>query len=141
MSYPEQVGGTHYRADVQHWDVMEEADISYLEATASKYIIRWRKKGGPEDLKKAATYLQRALVEERSARRLVPAETLKTLVAENGLDPWDTALLELIHLDGSQIAFKAVIALLEDKAHSEMEITGLQERLKEPTTAPMEDRP
>lgn len=141
MSYPEQVGGDHYKADIQHWDVMEDADVAYLEATASKYIIRWRKKGGPEDLKKAATYLQRALVEERSARRLVPADQLKALVTENGLDPWDAALLELIHLDGSQIAFRAVIALLEDKAHSEMEITGLQERLRAPQAAVVEDRP
>lgn len=141
MSYPEQVGGQHYKADVQHWDVMEEADVAYLEATASKYIVRWRKKGGPEDLKKAATYLERALVEERSARRLVQPELLKSLVAENKLDPWDAALLELIHLDGSQTALRSAAAILREKAASEEEITGLQEKLREPRAMTMEDRP
>jgi hypothetical protein len=140
MSYPEQVGGTHYKADVQHWDVMEGADIAYLEATASKYIVRWRKKGGPQDLEKAATYLERALVEERPARRLVPVDQLKALVDENRLDPWDAALLELIHLDGSQVALRSAAAILREKAASEQEITGLQERLREPRAAVAEDR-
>lgn len=135
MSYPEQVGGTHYKAEVQHWDVMEGADIAYLEATASKYIVRWRKKGGPQDLQKAATYLERALVEERPARRLVPVEDLRSLVAENNLDPWDVALLELIHLDGSQIALRSAAVLLREKADSEIEVTQLQERLREPVAA------
>lgn len=139
MSYPEQVGGDHYKADIQHWDVMEDADVAYLEATASKYIVRWRKKGGPQDLEKAATYLERALVEERGARRLVPADQLKALGAENKLDVWDMALLELIHLDGSQIALRSAAVLLREKAHSEMEITGLQERLAMPRDA-AEDR-
>jgi hypothetical protein len=138
MSYPEQVGGDHYKAEVQHWDVMEEADISYLEATASKYIVRWRKKGGPQDLQKAATYLERALVEERDARRLVPAERLKALGEENKLDPWDMALLELIHLDGSQIALRSTAILLREKAESELEIGQLQEKLRAPVAA--EDR-
>lgn len=130
MSYPEQVGGDHYKAEVQHWDVIEGADIAYLEATASKYIVRWRKKAGPQDLQKAATYLERALVEERDARRLVPVEALRTLVEENKLDPWDVALLELIHLDGSQIALRSAAVLLREKAESELEIAELQEKLK-----------
>lgn len=135
MSYPEQVGGDHYKAEVQHWDVMEEADVAYLEATASKYIVRWRKKGGPQDLQKAATYLERALVEERGARRLVPAERLKDLVEENSLDPWDAALLELIHLDGSQTALRSAATILREKAESEIEVTELQNRLREPVAA------
>lgn len=139
MSYPEQVGGDHYKADIQHWDVMEDADVAYLEATASKYIVRWRKKGGPQDLEKAATYLERALVEERPARRLVPADQLKALVAENKLDVWDAALLELIHLDGSQVALRSAAVLLREKAASEQEIAGLQEKLSMPRDA-AEDR-
>lgn len=139
MSYPEQVGGNHYKASIQHWDVMEAHDISYLEATASKYIVRWRKKNGPEDLKKAATYLERALVEERGARRLVPVEVLKSLVEENSLDPWDAALLDLIHLDGSQIALRSAALLLREKAASEEEVTDLQQKLREPSAA--EERP
>lgn len=135
MSYPEQVGGDHYKADLQHWDVMESHDVAYLEATASKYIVRWRKKGGPQDLDKAATYLERALVEERSARRLVPAEVLQTLVDENKLDPWDAALLELIHLDGSMVALKSAAVLLREKAENEREVSELQEKLREPRAA------
>ena len=85
MSYPEQVGGDHYKADIQHWDLMEQHDVAYLEATASKYVTRWQKKGGSEDLRKSATYRERALVEERDARRLVPADELDAFFNENSL--------------------------------------------------------
>lgn len=141
MSYPEQVGGSHYKADLQHWDVMEGADIAYLEATASKYIVRWQKKGGPEDLRKAATYLERALVEERSARRLVPAEQLKALVQENGLGAWEEAILELIHIDGTQTALSCAARLLRDKAADRdavRQLEGERDELRGQTRA--EDR-
>lgn len=51
-----QVGGTHYRSSYQHWDLALEIPYSYLEAAATKYVTRHKKKGGPEDLKKALHY-------------------------------------------------------------------------------------
>lgn len=111
-----QVGGSHYQVDgLQHWDVMEGNDIAYLEATASKYIVRWRKKGGAEDLKKAASYLDRLLLEGRDARRKVREATLEDMVRAYGLGDWELAVLSLIHLDGSRTALAAAAALLRDK--------------------------
>lgn len=70
----EQVGGDHYLAAIQHWDLMEEHDVAYLEATATKYVARWRKKNGAEDLQKSLTYLRK--MDGRGVRRRVPRESL-----------------------------------------------------------------
>jgi len=41
-----QVGGDHYAAEYQHWDWAGETQLGYLESAATKYVSRWRKKGG-----------------------------------------------------------------------------------------------
>jgi hypothetical protein len=52
-----QHGGDHYKgAAFQHWDLISENHIGYLEGCATKYASRWRKKNGVEDLKKAVHY-------------------------------------------------------------------------------------
>lgn len=56
-----QVGGSHYAAAYQHWDWAAETGLPYLEGCATKYLPRWRAKGGLEDLRKAVSYLQKAL--------------------------------------------------------------------------------
>lgn len=101
-----QVGGTHYEAPdgVQHWDLIEAHDISYLEATATKYIVRYDRKGTPlQDLRKARSYLQRVLQENRGARRRVrKPHKLERFVAANHLDDWKGTLLTLILFEGEQ---------------------------------------
>ena len=53
-----QVGGEHYRAKgLQHWDLMAQYNIPYLEGNGSKYIYRWESKGGLQDLQKCEHYL------------------------------------------------------------------------------------
>lgn len=54
-----QVGGDHYQAPYQHWDWAAETQIGYLEGNATKYLARYRKKHGVEDLKKAQSYVQK----------------------------------------------------------------------------------
>ena len=65
-----QVGGSHYK-DVskggeQHWDMMWRL---YREAwfvgCITKYILRYRKKNGIEDLNKARHYLEKLIELER----------------------------------------------------------------------------
>lgn len=62
-----QVGGDHYRAlSLQPWDAMEawmsrEEFIGHLRCCALKYQIRYRDKGGVEDLKKARHYLDKLI--------------------------------------------------------------------------------
>jgi hypothetical protein len=55
-----QHGGDHYKgAEFQHWDLISQNHIGYLEGCATKYASRWRKKNGVEDLKKAIHYVDK----------------------------------------------------------------------------------
>lgn len=65
-----QVGGTHYQAAVQHWDfAVQVLGDHYLGGNASKYLTRWRKKNGLQDLEKAQHYFNK-LIEEVEAGRI-----------------------------------------------------------------------
>lgn len=59
-----QVGGDHYMSEYQHWDLIAEYDIGYLEGCASKYATRWQKKNGSEDVEKGVHYCDK-LIEMR----------------------------------------------------------------------------
>ncbi len=57
-----QVGGTHYKSEYQHWDLVADTDMGYFEGQATRYICRWRKPSGGEgekDLRKALHYLDK----------------------------------------------------------------------------------
>lgn len=66
-----QVGGNHYQNDYQHWDFVVDARLGYLEGVATKYLQRWRRKNGLEDLEKARHYIIK-LIEVHSAGRVTP---------------------------------------------------------------------
>ena len=71
-SIVKQVAGSHYEdasglcphcgGSVQHWDLY--ARQPYLEGTATKYITRWRSKGGIEDLQKAISVIEKIIAIE-----------------------------------------------------------------------------
>lgn len=61
MTGVQQVGGEHYKADYQHWDLCIDCDVPYLEAAATKYICRWNKKNGIQDLEKGISYLEKII--------------------------------------------------------------------------------
>lgn len=101
MSSTAQVGGDHYKAAVQHWDLMVKYDIEYLLGNASKYLVRWKKKGGIEDLKKALSYLDRWL--EEKGRRVVcfvPLPELEEWMNSIDLGPTEQDVIERIHCYG-----------------------------------------
>lgn len=56
-----QVGGQHYKVQMEHWDWVEAHKIGYLEGCATKYITRHRKKDGLKDLQKAQHYVEKML--------------------------------------------------------------------------------
>jgi len=63
-----QVGGSHYKdKPIEPWDYIARNGIGYLEGNAIKYLSRWKDKGGIEDIRKAAHYIQKLieLEEER----------------------------------------------------------------------------
>lgn len=63
-----QVGGSHYKSPglPEHWDLVAMFGWDYFQGQITKYVMRWRKKNGIEDLKKARHYLDKYIeVEEK----------------------------------------------------------------------------
>lgn len=58
-----QVGGNHYQSGrqgkSQHWDMVEDFNLDYFQGQITKYLFRWKSKGGIQDLDKALHYLQK----------------------------------------------------------------------------------
>jgi hypothetical protein len=56
---PKQVGGSHYRDMViQPIDFIIKNNLEYCEGNVIKYISRYKKKNGLEDLEKARHYIE-----------------------------------------------------------------------------------
>lgn len=65
-----QVGGSHYaRSGLQHWDVVVHFELDYFAGQITRYLFRWKKKGGIEDLRKAQHYLEK-YIELEEARHV-----------------------------------------------------------------------
>lgn len=59
-----QIGGNHYQGGkLQHWDLIIKTASGYAEGNATKYLTRWRKKNGVQDLRKSMHYLEKLLEE------------------------------------------------------------------------------
>ena len=54
-----QVAGTHYVSKIQHWDYVVANDLDYFQAQITKYVSRWKKKNGVQDLEKAQHFLEK----------------------------------------------------------------------------------
>lgn len=69
MSERTQYGGDHYETTdgYEHWDWVIDAEIGYLCGNATKYLSRWRKKNGVDDLKKALTYVDKMIATRENA--------------------------------------------------------------------------
>jgi hypothetical protein len=86
-----QPGGDHYKTKgVQHWDLMADYKVPYLEGNASKYGYRWPKKNGLEDLEKFGHYVEKVR-EKHLNEDYRPASAMSQNVwwefcIENGVD-------------------------------------------------------
>jgi hypothetical protein len=58
-----QEGGDHYQGDYtqQHWDYCWERKFNFLQYVITKYVERYQRKNGVEDLKKALHYLEKLI--------------------------------------------------------------------------------
>ena len=65
-----QVAGTHYKdMPIQPVEFIHANALGYFEGNVVKYISRWRKKGGMEDLRKAKHYVELLIeLETKNAR-------------------------------------------------------------------------
>lgn len=62
-----QVGGSHYKQfKIQPAEFCYKNNIPYLEATAIKYLCRWKDKNGIQDLEKAKHFID-LLIEFQNA--------------------------------------------------------------------------
>ncbi len=127
-----QIGGSHYASALQHWDVVEDHGVGYLEGCASKYISRWRKKNGLQDLEKGLHFTEKLIElarrdddkERRGNRGFVPMDVLERFVIANDLEMHDRAILIQLwrwrtpsDLDKAVVWFKQLIT--EVKANGE----------------------
>jgi len=75
-----QVGGQHYRGvKIQHWDIVDMHRLDYFQGQITKYVMRWRDKGGMQDLLKAQHFLAKYIELQK--------EGDTTCGAESGAEP------------------------------------------------------
>lgn len=97
-----QVGGSHYSkgGSFQHWDIIEENEIGYLEGCATKYIARYRDKNGAEDLRKSEHYVQKLIEMNgsvgRSPRGWAPQDHIDLFCAHYNMDSRQKTCMELL---------------------------------------------
>lgn len=56
-----QVGGSHYVATYQHWDLVADGQLGYFEGQITKYVGRSRRKNGLQDLDKAGHFVDKTI--------------------------------------------------------------------------------
>lgn len=62
-----QVGGGHYKVGgEEHWDRVNRLELDYFQAQITKYVERWKAKGGIQDLEKASHFLEKYIELEKA---------------------------------------------------------------------------
>lgn len=92
-----QVSGTHYQTAFQHWDFIAEGfGASYFKGVITKYIVRWRKKNGLEDLRKARHYVEKLieLCEQGKVRMPLPWTDSTDFIQANNMEVVDATIFE-----------------------------------------------
>lgn len=58
-SYKKQVGGNHYKKyKIQPVEFIVKNNIGFCEGNIIKYVLRFKEKGGAQDLEKAKHYIE-----------------------------------------------------------------------------------
>jgi hypothetical protein len=134
----EELSPKHYVSQYQHWDWAIAIGMPYLEAAATKYVARWRKKGGMEDLKKALHYTNKLLevlpkVVGRRSERIVGYEYAQTetllFCSLNKLTPIESRILMAL----------ATWRREEDVVEARDDILMLMDEAEEPISVPATD--
>lgn len=118
-----QFGGSHYKrgGDYQHWDWVAEAELSYYEACATKYVSRHRLKNGMEDLNKAGHFVQK-MMELREAGKIQSifhrrgqsyTGTSRKFAATNELSHHEAAFCEILSNWTCQAELRKALEIVE----------------------------
>lgn len=114
-----QVGGGHYREEgsIQPWEVIDtwsfEARIGFYRGNALKYMMRYDKKGGIEDLQKAQHYTEK-LIEVLNEQK-VHLASLTQPKAPGAWKPFDRYLNERVTATGIGVLRNIVGAQAKDE--------------------------
>lgn len=116
-----QVGGTHYASTYQHWDYVLETGLPYLLAQVTRYVCRWKKKSGLEDVRKALHYIQKER-ERFNECRTKHIQLTAQFCEENKLGEHEQKVFRLVadyhtgqfeKLDQIEFTLKDMLAILE----------------------------
>lgn len=110
-----QIGGNHYRSSAQHWDfAAHNFGRGYFKGQITKYLARWRKKGGVQDLQKAEHFL-RKLIELED---IPPAITVDEFIAANEIPAEEAEIIKIVTLGGAALktAEEKLLALIAAEA-------------------------
>lgn len=123
-----QIGGEHYKQDggQQHWDFVAKHQLNYFIGCATKYVSRWRKKGGVEDLRKAVHFIDK-LLEIWDSNMPVPppkpiptAEEIMAFSMANDLSVKECAILNYLCGLNDKIRFEKGRNLIQELIDAEV---------------------
>lgn len=60
-----QPNNSHYTGGIQPFEYIRANNLDFFEGNVVKYVTRWRKKGGVEDLMKAKVYIEELINQAR----------------------------------------------------------------------------
>ena len=87
-----QVGGNHYKDKaIQPWEVIERNGMGFFDGNALKYLMRYRDKGGVEDLRKAAHYIEKLIEMEIAVPDAKVGARIADRTTANSWRPFDGA--------------------------------------------------
>lgn len=114
-----QVGGNHYEANYQHWDLMLDLKTPCPVVYASKYVYRWRKKNGVQDLEKAVHCLRKA--EESKLVLEKNSELVEEFLYSNRVHTNDAHALRTMLAGEFKTAISIINVLMTEEKHTSCE--------------------
>lgn len=108
-----QVGGNHYNSNYQHWDWVEDIKLPYLLAAATKYLVRWRKKNGLQDVAKTFHYVEKFIEKHRLQREYFLKYT-ENFITSNKIEGDEKEIIENLvrYQIGSEVYLDMAVAAL-----------------------------
>ena len=106
-----QIGGKHYEGTIQHWDIAAwYFGRGYFKGQITKYVYRWRKKNGVQDLEKAL-HFTRKLIELGG---YPPPISVERFIDENKVPQEEAAIIRAVCCggDSSLVEVEAMIEAL-----------------------------
>ena len=65
-----QIGGSHYKTfHIQPYEFISKNNLSFFQGNVIKYVCRYQRKGGAEDIKKIVHYCQLELLKMKDMEK------------------------------------------------------------------------